>query len=691
MDRSSIKKVHVVYKTHLDIGFTDMGQKVLDTYVNKYIPHAINLALELNTKENKKFIWTVGSFLINYYFKHADKDGKRKLEEAIRKGYICWHGIAITTHTELMDRKLFEYSLEIGRKLDAKFHRNTISSKMTDVPGHTMGIIEPMVNVGLKYIHIGVNASSMVPNVPLVFVWKHKENEIIVQYSPKYGNTFFLEGMDEVLEFAHTGDNLGPQSAEEIEEEFKRIQELYPNAKVEASTLDNFAEALIKIKDRLPVIEEEIGDTWIHGIASDPLKVSRYKELLRLKEKWILENRLDVTSDAYENFMMNLMLIPEHTWGLDFKKYLADFKNWTKEEFQKARKEDVTTLDFLTYRNAHMLEVLKNDFNHYRNGVFTGSYSHYESSHKEQNLYIDKAIENLPTDLKEEAINAVDALIPIEITGKEENQSVGKMIELNSWKVKIDGSGAIVHLEKNNHKWVDKGEIGKLQYEVFDAKNCIDNFYRYNRDFYETMSWSEGDFSKPGLEFVEDLEQRCYDFYVERIFIQNKDLIITLTGDEEASKKYGSPRRAQIIYTFLDNTIKCRLQWFQKDANKIPEAIWFKFKFDVENPNRWLMDKLGQKVSPLNVVKGGNRKQHCVDSLYYNGSDGSILIKNIHSPLVSIGGRNLYTMDHKVDSVEDGMFFNLVNNKWGTNFKMWCEDECSFEYELQFVSYNHNL
>jgi hypothetical protein len=687
MNNQNVKKVHVVYKTHLDIGFTDLGQTVLDKYVKEYIPHAVNLAIELNTEENKKFIWTVGSFLIDYYFKHADEDAKKKLEEAINKGYICWHGIAVTTHTELMDARLFEYSLEIGKKLDERFKRRTIAAKMTDVPGHTMGIIEPMAKAGLKYIHIGVNASSMVPEVPKVFIWKHGDNELIVQYSSQYGNSFFMEGMEEILEFVHSGDNVGPQSAEEIDREFARIRELYPNARVEASTLDNFAQALLKIKDRLPVIEEEIGDTWIHGIASDPRKIGRYKALLLLKEKWLFEGRINKDSAAYEDFMMNLMLIPEHTWGLDFKKYLADFKNWAKEDFQKARREDITTLDFLTYRNAHMLGVLEVDFERYRNGSFTGSYSHYESSHKEQNLYIDRAVESLPQELKEEAVKALQELIPVEIESSQGSQSIGRTMDLNGWKVKIDGNGAIIFLEKNNRKWVKKGEAGKLQYEIFDAKNCTDNYYRYNRDFYETMSWSEGDFSKPGLEFVKDLEQRCYDFYVTKVSINGTDLIITLLGDEEASEKYGSPRKAQIIYTFFEETIKCRLQWFQKDANKMPEALWFKFQFDVENPNRWFMNKLGQKISPLNVVKGGNRKQHCVDSLVYHGADGSILIKNMHSPLVSIGKRNLYTMDHIVDNLENGIYFNLFNNRWGTNFKMWCEDDCSFEYELQFVMY----
>ncbi|WP_409193830.1 hypothetical protein, partial [Clostridium perfringens] len=112
-------------------------------------------------------------------------------------------------------------------------------------------------------------------------------------------------------------------------------------------------------------------------------------------------------------------------------------------------------------------------------------------------------------------------------------------------------------------------------------------------------------------------------------------------------------------------------------------AIWFKMKFDVENPNRFMMKKIDQLISPLNVLKGGNRNQHCVEALYYHGADGVLEIKNLHSPLVSIGGRNLYKMDHKVNNLENGFYFNLFNNRWGTNFKMWCEDNCYFDFEIR--------
>ena len=35
---ASIKRVHVVFKTHLDIGFTDLGKNVIERYMEHFIP-----------------------------------------------------------------------------------------------------------------------------------------------------------------------------------------------------------------------------------------------------------------------------------------------------------------------------------------------------------------------------------------------------------------------------------------------------------------------------------------------------------------------------------------------------------------------------------------------------------------------------------------------------------------------------
>ncbi|UOK57857.1 hypothetical protein MGI18_26755 [Bacillus sp. OVS6] len=73
-----IEVVHVVFKTHLDIGFTDLAENVTNQYIQSYIPKAIELSRELEKeKDSAGFVWTTGSWLIHEYLKRANADEKR--------------------------------------------------------------------------------------------------------------------------------------------------------------------------------------------------------------------------------------------------------------------------------------------------------------------------------------------------------------------------------------------------------------------------------------------------------------------------------------------------------------------------------------------------------------------------------------------------------------------------------------
>ena len=260
------------------------------------------------------------------------------MEEAIASGSIVWHGLPFTTHTELMDPALLDYGLSIAHRLNEHYGKSTITAKMTDVPGHTIAMVPHLAKFGIRYLHLGVNPASKVPSVPEIFVWKGKDgSEVIVNYAGNYGKGVQIEGFDDVMVFAHTGDNCGPPSADEIIAEYANLAEQFPGAVIQASTMEAFAEKLLTIKDRFPVVREEIGDSWIHGVGTDPKKIAQYRELLRLRDRWLQEGRLDTESREYADFCDQLMLIPEHTWGLDEKKFLTDFKNYSIPDFHAAR------------------------------------------------------------------------------------------------------------------------------------------------------------------------------------------------------------------------------------------------------------------------------------------------------------------------------------------------------------------
>lgn len=330
-----IKTLHLIFKTHLDVGFTDFAENVIAEYFNLYIPAALNLVETLRQRGgNERFIWTTGSWLIYEYLEQATRSEQLKMERAIKLGDIAWHGLPFSTHTELMDADLFRYGLSLSQKLDRRFQRKTIAAKMTDVPGHSRSIIPYMVEAGIQFLHIGVNLASIPPDVPPVFVWRAPDgSEIVVLYSGGgYGGLFTINGLEHALFFAHTGDNCGPPSTEDVVSIFEKTRNQFPNASIDASTLDHFAGKLLTVKQTLPVVTAEIGDTWIHGIGSDPKKVSQFREMLRLRIAW---KRRRIPETSFEQFNRYLLLIPEHTWGLDVKTNLFDFTNYAADNFSK--------------------------------------------------------------------------------------------------------------------------------------------------------------------------------------------------------------------------------------------------------------------------------------------------------------------------------------------------------------------
>lgn len=82
----------------------------------------------------------------------------------------------------------------------------------------------------------------------------------------------------------------------------------------------------------LPVVEEEIGDTWIYGAASDPEKISRYREI----QRYIARNgcgAADLTGNA--------LLVPEHTWGMAGQTFFPDTRHYSLTEFEGETKSGV--------------------------------------------------------------------------------------------------------------------------------------------------------------------------------------------------------------------------------------------------------------------------------------------------------------------------------------------------------------
>ncbi len=682
---ADIKQVHVIFKTHLDIGFTDLAANVVERYFENFIPAAIRVAEEMRESgSDDRFIWTTGSWLIYEYLEHSSRKARKKMEDAIASGDIRWHALPFTSHSEYMDAPMFKFGLGLSKAMDARFGKKTVAGKMTDVTGHARAIIPLLSETGVKFLHIGVNPASTPPDVPDLFRWRCPETkkEIIVMYhKSSYGDVALVKGLDAALAFAHTGDNNGPQSSKQIREQLSHLRKKFPGAEVNASTLDGFALKLERARSGLPVIQAEIGDTWIHGTGSDPVKTSRFRALCRVLAAHEPQKKLARTIFQTRRCILP---VPEHTWGVDIKSHLADYFNYDRKKFEAARRRDKVRLDVpakyawtMDFRKAHDMEQ---------------SYSKVEKSWQEQRRYVDNGIEVLKNSLlRKETEKILDELKAVKPDiQRMEKLSIPYEFKIGSWNIGIDRrNGSLVKLLNSGSgiTLAKKGNpIGLFSYQIFGDADFRRYLKQYAVNMKDHWNWAIPDLIKPGMEMTK-VRKKTYKPSLKSAWIDGNCIALKLELPLETRRKYGAPEEIWVEYSFNENEIDVRLTWKEKPASRITEAFWFSFQPPVPNVKSWRLLKMGREVSPLEVVHDGQRNLHGVfPGIMFRNGKKEIRIDSLDAAIVAPGRPRLLEFDGSQPDMRGGMHFCLYNNMYPTNFPLWFEDDAVFRFKIKLCA-----
>ena len=442
-----IEKVYVAFKTHLDVGFTDLSSVVTERYVHDFIPKAIEVSERLRADGfGDRYVWTTGSWLIWKYLRTASPEAVKQLEEAIGRGDIVWNSVPYTVESETMTRELFETCLLLSKRLDKKYNKQTIAAKMTDVPGHTRSIIDPMYDAGIRLLHVGINSACPLPSVPTFCRWRSPSgNDLLLVYQKDYGEDEVLPDGKTVVSINFTGDNHGPHSYERVKKIYADLRKRYPQAQLVGASFNDVARELLLIKKDLPVVTSEIGDTWIFGYGGAPIRMAKFRAVSRLYSQWLNEGKIKKDSDVALDFAAELGLIAEHTQGVDVKTHLRQWDKYDMDKFLKGRSE--------------------------------GIFSMAEASWKEIDNYIDSAIAFLPASLQKEAREVVAEVDKVKL----EDNSKMKPMERKRWEQPIAGGMT----------------LAGLSYQMFDGDDYDDFQNRYLRARY---GWALDDLGKRGLK-----------------------------------------------------------------------------------------------------------------------------------------------------------------------------------------------
>lgn len=681
-----VNTVYVVALCHLDVGFTNTERNVLLAYFDNYLPRAMNLAESFrNVGGEERYVWTIASWMIYQYLEQASPKERTRMESAIQSGDIAWHAMPFTWQTEMLDQSLISSSLKISDVLDGRFGKKTIAGKLTDVPGHTRGLIAPLANAGVEFLDIGGNPGCRAPDVPYMraseiagppaegaepleprchlFNWRNPGGQqVMVLYHPLgYGGTVAVPGTDVAVSIRVASDNSGPHSAAQVKAYYTALHRRFPGARIVATNLSTIAAALRGTRDRLPLVTQEIGDTWIYGPPSDPGKVARYRELCRLRGEWLANGQFRAGDATDMALTSRLILMPEHNWGLSTGQYLKNHDLYTPEQVREAR-------------------IVKPEF------------QKMDDEWTAKRRDVDIAVLTLPPILQREANLRLEALKPAlpQRSGIKSLGSAGNL-ETPNFVVSLDPThGAIVKLtdKKSGREWASpEHPLALFRYETFTSAD----FARFNAQ-YNTQSFAYSNFGKPGMDkfSVESrtwlpILQKCAageDAETHRIIADlgmpkpDPALMSFLSWPEHMTMEFLLPKNERTIYI----TLQC----FRKKPSRLAEAMWLSFSPDAPDATGWQFEKVNQPISPLDVIENGNRHMHAVTKdIQYRDGKGSFTLETLDAPVVAPGQRSLLNFNNRQPDMREGVHVNLYNNVWGTAFPQWYGGDMRFRFALQ--------
>lgn len=633
-----IEKVYVAFKTHLDVGFTDLSSVVTERYVHDFIPKAIEVSERLRADgSGDRYVWTTGSWLIWKYLRTASPEAVKQLEEAIGRGDIVWNSVPYTVESETMTRELFETCLLLSKRLDKKYNKQTIAAKMTDVPGHTRSIIDPMYDAGIRLLHVGINSACPLPSVPTFCRWRSPSgNDLLLVYQKDYGEDEVLPDGKTVVSINFTGDNHGPHSYERVKKIYADLRKRYPQAQLVGASFNDVARELLLIKKDLPVVTSEIGDTWIFGYGGAPIRMAKFRAVSRLYSQWLNEGKIKKDSDVALDFAAELGLIAEHTQGVDVKTHLRQWDKYDMDKFLKGRSE--------------------------------GIFSMAEASWKEIDNYIDSAIAFLPASLQKEAREVVAEVDKVKL----EDNSKMKPMARKCWEQPIAGGMTLTG----------------LSYQMFDGDDYDDFQNRYLRARY---GWALDDLGKRGLKESHAVSVTLYAQTMAQSVRKEKKGTRIITElrfpENEKVDERVYPERIQVncFTTKNGKRSEVALTIYGKPAVRLPESYWL--SFTVPGIESVIAEKMGERVDLMDVVEKGNRQMHGIDRYVDLITSGeTIRISSKEAFLLNVGEAQGLNYSTNYPDKRKGVHFNLNNNLWGTNFSMWNEGSLTYHFVIETLN-----
>lgn len=715
-----LEEIILVYKSHFDIGYTHLASEAVHDYRTRMMDAAL-VVVEQNKSlpPEQQFVWTVPGWPMKKILEDwpgQTPERQQRVKEAFRDGRFAAHALPFTMQTEMMEPEGLVRSMGFASKLarDAGKPLPT-GAKMTDVPEHTRLLPTLLKNAGVNFFHIGCNAASATPHVPLLFWWEGPDgSRLLTMYSANYGGGLFPPAdwnHKTWLAMIMAGDNQGPPSPATVTQNIRQIQARCPGVKVRIGTLGDFGDRMLREDlSKLPVISADMPDTWIHGPMCNPdgVKLARdavpniyaAEALHTLLADWDVAtpNPAQTIADAYENSI----LYYEHTWGgamswigkyLPHQGNLGQCANWFYGEPFKA--------DLKTKKFDRLIASWEEHTDYARNAAKLAAaplVSAMDALAKAVAVAGPRTVVFNPLPWPRDAVvNGVlvkdvpaggyvtRAAAPMAATTPP--ATAPNTLENGIFKLTVDpAKGAILSLidKRSGRELVDAAAghgFGQYLHERFSADDVSRYCGAYVRGGHD---WGYAEIGKPNLPPASDVPYRALTPAAFTVTTRTQ-------GDTRTLEMHAAPAAGGLSYPVTTRVllhgdapyVDLELT-IEKPADPWPEAGWICLPFKLDAP-QFRVGRNGFIMDPAkDIIAGANRHLYAVGTgvALFDSAGSGVGVCGPDTPLVSLGQPGCWKFDLDYVPQKPAVYFNLFNNQWSTNYRFWNEGKWTYRFRI---------
>jgi hypothetical protein len=465
----------------------------------------------------------------------------------------------------------------------------------------------------------------------------------------------------------------------------KKAETRFPQATIRIGRLSDFGNAILQKEDqsKIPVVKGDMPDTWIHGPMCDPQRQSLARAA---HERLVYQEMFDTLygqpqpqklADAWEQSL----LYGEHTWGAPL--------DWLCNYFGLGQ-----TLPY----GAAWKALGKGKY-------FSPGFQRTVASWEEKSEYIRRAVKAFPPNDSDKPSMTFNPLpwdlvddrghyyAPGAVSSnpipepKESAKEISKrmMIMNDFFALTVDPQTNEILLEdlKNKRSVFRSGDQPGFYYHRADIATCD----KYIQDYCinaASLGWVIPQFGKVGLPSYVPESRVKYEKIKRAISQVDSSIAQVLIEFETGEACPFETLAMKIVLSQSRREVRFTFEGTAKEPDTWPEAGYFHFPLAIENP-QFRLGRLGGIVDPAtDIVRGSNRHfQWLRTGVAVFGEDGyGVGICPLDSPLVSLDKPGGWLFSKDFVPKKPDVWFNLFNNQWTTNFRLWNEGDIKSSFVL---------